>query len=433
MKRYWMRRIISVVTLLAVTLPASAGDYVIHAGRMLDVAAGKVREKVSIIVDGNRITGVRDGFVAAGSGREVVDLGRHTVMPGLIDLHVHISDEISTKFHSEYFFMEQSDYALRGVPFAERTLMAGFTSVRNLGEKQRGVTFAMRRAVEAGYIKGPRIFTAGPGIATTGGHTDPTNGLRQEYMEDLGPEMGVINGPDEARKAIRQRYKEGADVIKLSVTGGVLSLAKSGDNPQFTDAELAAVMDAARDYRLPVTVHAHGAEGMKRAIRAGVDSVEHGTFMDAEARALMKEHGTWYIPTLSAGKWVAQKAEEPGYYPEIIRAKARAVGPQIAGTFAAAWKDDVKIAFGTDAGVFPHGMNAMEFTFMVEAGMPALAAIQAATVHAAEVLRRSDDLGALEAGKLADIVAVRGDPLADIDLMNKVSFVMKDGVVYRND
>lgn len=432
MKATHICRLLLALAFMAVNAPARAGGHVIHAGRMVDVEAGTVREKVSIVVDGNRIKEVRDGFVSARSGQEVLDLGKHTVMPGFIDLHVHIADEITPKFHSEYFFMEQADYALRGVAFAERTLMAGFTSVRNLGERQRGVTFAMRRAVEAGYIKGPRIFTAGAGIATTGGHTDPTNGLRQEFMQDLGPEMGVVNGADAARKAVRQRYKEGADVIKLSVTGGVLSLAKSGDNPQFTDEELAAIMATARDYRLPVTVHAHGAEGMKRAIRAGVDSVEHGTFMDAEARTLMKEHGTWYIPTMSAGKWVAQKSEEPGYFPEIIRVKAAAVGPQIAATFAAAYKDGVKIAFGTDAGVFPHGMNALEFTYMVQAGMPALEAIRAATVNAAEVLRRSD-LGSLGAGKLADIVAVRGDPLAHIDLMNKVSFVMKDGIVYKNE
>lgn len=418
--------------LLSFALPAAAAGYVIHAGRLVDVQAGTVREKVSVIVDGNRIREVRDGFVRPAAGQEVVDLGRHTVMPGFIDLHVHIADEITPKYHSEYFFMEQADYALRGVTFAERTLQAGFTSVRNLGERQRGVTFAMRRAVDAGYIKGPRIFTSGAGIATTGGHTDPSNGLRQEFMGDPGPAMGVVNGADDARKVIRQRYKEGADVIKLSVTGGVLSLAKSGDNPQFTDDELAAIMATAKDYRLPVTVHAHGAEGMKRAIRAGVDSIEHGTFMDDEARALMKEHGTWYVPTISAGKWVAEKAKEPGYFAEIVRVKAEAVGPQVQQTFAAAYRDGVKIAFGTDAGVFPHGLNAREFGYMVEAGMPAMEAIRAATVNAAEVLRR-DDLGVLAAGKLADIVAVPGDPLADIDLMNKVSFVMKDGVIYRNE
>lgn len=420
-------------TLLVVAAPGWADGYVIHAGRFVDVEAGEVREKVTVVTDGKHIKDVRPGFMSAKSGQELIDLSKHTVMPGLIDLHVHLTDEFSPKFHSDAFFMDQADYAFRSVTFAERTLLAGFTSVRNLGEKERGVSYALRRAVEAGYIPGPRIFTAGAGLATTGGHSDPTNGLRLEYMGDPGPELGVINSADDARKAVRQRYKEGADVIKLTVTGGVLSLAKSADNPQFTDAELAGVMEAARDYNLPVTVHAHGAVGMKRAIRAGVDSIEHGTFMDAEARGLMKEHGTWYVPTISAGRWTAKKAEEPGYFPEIIRAKAAAVGPQIQRTFAAAYQDGVKIAFGTDAGVFPHGLNAMEFGYMVEAGMPALEAIKSATLNGAKVLRREQDLGSLTAGKLADIVAVRGDPLQDIELMNRMAFVMKDGVVYKNE
>ncbi len=433
MKTNQFGRSLVAAALLIATAAAQAAGYVIHAGRFVDVEAGTVREQVSIVTDGNHIIDVRPGFIPAGSGQELLDLRKHTLMPGLIDLHVHISDEFTPRFHSEYFFMEQADYALRAVPFAERTLLAGFTSIRNLGEKERGVSYAMRRAVEAGYIHGPRIFTAGAGLATTGGHSDPTNGLRQEYMGDPGPELGVINGADDARKAVRQRYKEGADVIKLTVTGGVLSLAKSGDNPQFTAEELAAVMETAHDYNLPVTVHAHGVEGMKRAIRAGVDSIEHGTYMDAEARQLMKERGTWYIPTISAGRWVAKKAGEPGYFPEIIRVKAAAVGPQIQQTFAAAWKDGVKIAFGTDAGVFPHGMNAMEFGYMVEAGMPPLEAIRAATLNAAQVLRRGQDLGSVSTGKLADIIAVRGDPMKDIDLMNHVAFVMKDGVVYKNE
>jgi imidazolonepropionase-like amidohydrolase len=420
--------------LLSASAPAAlAAETLIHAGRLVDVAHGVVREKVTIIVDGQRIEAVQNGYAPARSGQARIDLAGHTVLPGLIDLHVHIADEFTPQFHSEKFFMDEADYALRAVTFAERTLQAGFTSVRNLGEKEPGVSFALRRAVDAGYIRGPRIFTAGASLSTTGGHGDPTNGLRLEYMGDPGPAAGVINGPDEGRKAVRQRYKMGADVIKLAVTGGVLSLAKSGDNPQFTAEELAAVADAARDYGLPVTVHAHGAEGMKRAIRAGVDSIEHGTFMDDEARQLMVDHGTWYIPTVSAGKWVAKKAAEQGYFPEIIRAKAAAVGPQIQATLAAAYGAGVKIAFGTDAGVFPHGQNALEFGYMVEAGMPPMEALQAATVRAAQVLRREQDLGSVDAGKLADIVAVRGDPLRDIGLMTRVAFVMKDGVVYRNE
>jgi imidazolonepropionase-like amidohydrolase len=419
--------------LLAVSPMLHAAGTVIHADRLVDVVNGTVREKVSIVIDADRIAAVQDGYAPARSGQTRIDLTAHTVLPGLIDLHVHIADEFSPQFHSERFFMEQADYALRAVTYAERTLMAGFTTVRNLGEKEPGVTFALRRAVEAGYIRGPRIFTAGASLATTGGHGDPTNGLRFEYMGDPGPDAGIINGPDDARKAVRQRYKMGADVIKLAVTGGVLSLASSGDNPQFTGEELAAVVDAARDYGLPVTVHAHGAEGMKRAIRAGVDCIEHGTFMDDEARRLMLEHGTWYVPTISAGTWVARKAQEKGYFPEIIRAKAAAVGPQIRESFAAAYRAGVKIAFGTDAGVFPHGQNALEFGYMVEAGMPPMEALQAATLRAAQVLRREKDLGSIDTGKFADIVAVRGDPLGDIGLMNSIAFVMKGGVVIRQE
>ncbi len=433
MKNHGFTQLLVATALLAAASMAHAAGYVIHAGRFVDVEAGEVREHVTIVTDGNRISDVRPGFVPAHSGQQLLDLREYTVMPGWIDLHVHLSEEITPQRYSEHFFKDQADYALQGAAFAGRTLLAGFTSVRDLGEDEPGVTESMRRGVNAGYIIGPRIFTAGTAISTTGGHVDLTNGRRREYMGDPGPKEGVINGADEARKAVRQRYKEGADVIKLAVTGGVLSLAKSGDNPQFTDDELMAVVATARDYNLPVTVHAHGAEGMKRAIRAGVNSVEHGTYMDDEARALMKEHGTWYIPTISAGKWTAEKAKEPGYYPEIVRAKALVVGQQIQRTFATAYKDGVKIAFGTDAGVFPHGLNAMEFGYMVEAGMPALEAIQAATARAAEVLRQSNDLGSLSAGKLADIVAVRGDPLADIELTKKVSFVMKDGVVYKNE
>jgi imidazolonepropionase-like amidohydrolase len=247
-------------------------------------------------------------------------------------------------------------------------------------------------------------------------------------MKDPGPKEGVINGPDDAYKAVRQRYKEGSDVIKLTVTGGVLSLAKSGDNPQFTDEELAAIMDAAKDYHFVVAVHAHGAEGMKRAIRAGVHSVEHGTYMDQEAMKLMRKKGTYYVPTITAGKWVAEYADS---YPPVVQPKARAVGPQIQSTFAKAYKNKVKIAFGTDAGVFPHGLNAREFLYMVEAGMPAMEAIQSATMESAKLLRIDDQLGSIKKGKIADIIAVKGDPLSDITLMQKVSFVMKEGQVYK--
>jgi imidazolonepropionase-like amidohydrolase len=307
--------------------------------------------------------------------------------------------------------------------------MAGFTSVRELGAAP-GVSIALRNGINAGYIKGPRIQAAG-GVVSTGGHGDPTNGLRADLMGSPGTERGVANGPDEARKVVRQRYKEGFDLIKISTTGGVLSLAKSGDAPLLADPELDAIVKTAKDYGLQVATHAHGAEGMKRAIRAGVHSIEHGTYLDDEAMALMKEKGTWYVATISAGKFVGEKAREGGYFPEIIRAKAEAIGPQIQGTFARAYKAGVKIAFGTDTGVSPHGDNAKEFQYMVEAGMPPLEALRSATQSAAIVMGMDKQLGTLEAGKFADIIAVPGDPSKDVGVMMKVEFVMKDGVVYK--
>jgi len=328
--------------------------------------------------------------------------------------------------------MNATDAAFRSTVFAQKTLEAGFTTVRDLGEFYTGLPVSLRKAIERGYVDGPRIYAAGKSIATTGGHADPTNGLRHELMGDPGPEMGVINGPEDAMKAVRQRYKEGADVIKLTVTGGVLSLAKSGSNPQFTEEELNAVVKAAKDYDFVVAVHAHGAEGMKRAIKAGVDSVEHGTYMDKETIRLMKKNGTYYVPTITAGKWVAEKAAEDGYYPKVVQPKAAAIGPKIQDTFSRAYKAGVKIAYGTDAGVFPHGLNAREFKYMVEADMPAFEAIQSATWNTAKLLRIDDKLGSIEAGKLADIVAVDGDPLKNISVMESMSFVMKDGKIYVN-
>lgn len=426
-----MAMFLATCALSGAALTAHAVDTIVHAGRLVDVLEGRVLETMSILVTDDRITGVDSGYVDR-DGAAIIDLREHTVMPGFIDTHVHLDHELDPpESYTDRFYMNPSDYALRATVYAERTLLAGFTTVRDLGATSVEALFALRDAIDEGHVDGPRIFAAGKSIATTGGHADPTNGLRFDLRGDPGPAEGVINGPYEAAKAVRQRYKDGSDVIKLTVTGGVLSLAKSGSNPQFNDAELEAVMATARDYGFVVAVHAHGADGMKRAIRAGVDSVEHGTFMDDEARRLMKRNGTWYVPTISAGKWVADLAEIDGKLPEVVRPKAQSVGPQIQDTFAEAWKSGVKIAFGTDAGVSPHGENGREFTFMVEAGMPPLEAIRAATINAATLLRATDDLGTLAAGRYADIVAVKGNPLNDITLLENVDFVMKDGRVYR--
>ena len=406
-------------------------DYLIHAGKLIDGKGNKALSEHSIVVQGNRIVSVAAGYQTPTDGQQLIDLKDSTLMPGLMDMHTHLDMLFTKTSYSEGYGMNDADYALRSTVYAKDTLLAGFTTVRNLGDARIGNTVALRKAIEKGWVIGPRIYTSGKSIATTGGHADLTNGRNKNLMGDPGPKEGVINGPDDARKAIRQRYKNGADVIKLTATGGVLSLAKSSSNPQFTDQELAAIMDAAKDYDFVVAVHAHGAEGMKRAIRAGVHSVEHGTFMDNEAIKLMKKYGTYLVPTMMAGKWVGDKAKEDGYYPDIVQPKALSVGPQIKYTFAKAYKAGVKIAFGTDSGVFPHGLNGIEFALMVDAGMPAMETIQAATMEAAKLLRIDDKLGSVETGKLADLVAVTGDPLADINLMQKISFVMKDGVIYK--
>lgn len=329
--------------------------------------------------------------------------------------------------------MNSADIALRSTVFARRTLDAGFTTVRDLGAGNIQAIFALRNAIAKNIVPGPRIFAAGKAMATTGGHADPTNGVRSDLRGDPGPKEGVINGPDDAYKAVRQRYKDGSDVVKLTVTGGVLSLAKSGDNPQFTDDELEAVVTAAKDYGFVVAVHAHGAQGMKRAIRAGVDSVEHGTYMDDEAMRLMRKNGTWYVPTISAGKWVADLAELENKLPAVVRPKAAAIGPLIQDTFGAAYESGVKIAFGTDAGVSPHGANGKEFRFMVEAGMPIMEAIQSATVNAADLLNVDDELGQIAPGFHADIVAFNENPLEDVRVLERPNFVMKAGAVFRHD
>jgi imidazolonepropionase-like amidohydrolase len=282
-------------------------------------------------------------------------------------------------------------------------------------------------------VPGPRIFTAGTAIGSTGGHADGSDGYRKDLAGDPGPKDGIVNGPAEAWKAVRQHYKDGVDAIKIMPSGGVLDESASADNPQMTLEEIQAVVAAAHDYGYTVAAHAHGAEGIRRAVVGGVDSIEHGTFMDDADMKLMKQHGTWYVPTIIAGRYVAEKAAVPGYYPPRIAAKARQVGPVIQGTAGRAYRAGVKIAFGTDAAVYPHGQNAKEFAYMVEAGMPAAYTLQAATTHAAELLKQAKDLGSLEAGKFADIVAVAGNPLEDISVMQKVGFVMKAGQVWRRD
>jgi imidazolonepropionase-like amidohydrolase len=423
-------RNLSAAGLLLAMGTASAATQTVDCGRLLDVKAGVWREKVTVHIENGSVKAIEPT-----KGKGDVDLGALSCMPGFIDMHVHLTGQTQPQVDAlrGQLTLDAIDRAYDSVAFAERTLKAGFTTVRDLGAGE-GLNIAMKRAINSGAIAGPRMYTSGKAIATTGGHGDPSNGQSRELRHlhgTLGPDDGVVNSPDEARQAVRARYREGADVIKITATGGVLSQASSGMNSQFDDAELKALIAAAKDYGFKVAAHAHGAEGMKRALRAGVDSIEHGTYMDDEAIALFKKSGGWYVPTISAGRYVAEKAKEADYYSPLVRPKAAAIGPQIQGTFARAYKAGVKIAFGTDAGVFPHGENAREFAYMVEAGMPALEAIRSATTNAALLLGQPRRLGSLEPGYAADIVAVAGDPLQDITLLQKVGFVMKEGVVYK--
>lgn len=386
--------------------------------------------KKQLLFQGGEIKAVYNGFVQPDNKESIiVDLRQKTVLPGLIDLHVHLESETSPQSYVTRYTANEADVAFSSAVYAKRTLLAGFTTVRDLGGS--GVNISLRNAINAGKVIGPRIFTAGKSIATTGGHADPSNGNKRLEMGDPGPKEGVINSPEEARKAVRQRYKEGADVIKITATGGVLSVAKSGKNPQFFIDEIEAITQTAKDYGMLVAAHAHGDEGMQRAIKGGVKTIEHGTFMSDATMELMKQYDAFYVPTISAGKFVADKAEVDGYYPEIVAPKAREVGPQIQGTFAKAFKKGVNIAFGTDAGVFPHGENAKEFRYMVEAGMPAMKAIQSATITNSLLLGMENEVGQLAVGFIADIIAVDENPVVNIKTLENVTFVMKNGTIYK--
>ena len=408
-----------------------SADTVIHAGSVFTGTSDTLKHQVTIVVNGNKIEAIEEGFTPPSQGDTLIDLKHATVLAGLMDMHVHLSSQHGgPQTYLERFSLNEADYALRAANYAKITLDAGFTTVRNLGDSYHE-TVALRNAINKGYAVGPRIYTVGKSIATTGGHADPSNGMSHMIRPDVGPKQGVVNGEVEARAAVRSRYQDGADLIKITATGGVLSVAKSGQNPQFMTDELGAIVDTAKDYGMTVAVHAHGKEGMKRAVIAGVDSIEHGTYMDDEIRNLMKKHGTYYVPTILAGKFVADKAKIDGYFPALVQPKAAAIGPLIQSTFAKAHKSGVKIAFGTDSGVSAHGDNAQEFALMVEAGMSPADAILSATVNSADLLGVSETLGSLEPGKLADMIAVKGNPLENIRLLESVAFVMKDGKIYK--
>ncbi|HEY6502906.1 MAG TPA: amidohydrolase family protein [Chitinophagaceae bacterium] len=424
-----MKKLVFIVTAFLLTMSSFGQKTYIWCGTLIDGISDEAKKNMTIIIEKDKIAGIENGFSKPGTGDKTIDLKTKTVTPGWIDMHVHVESETKKGNVADKFILNPTDVAFESIKYMNVTLMAGFTTVRDLGGS--GVNVSLRNAINKGLVNGPRIYTAGKSIATTGGHADPTNGYRKDLMGDPGPKEGVINGPDEAYHAVRQRYKDGSDLIKITATGGVLSQAKDGANAQFTEEEVKAIVEAAKDYGFKVAAHAHGAEGIKRAIRGGVSSIEHGTFMDDEGMKLMKEYGTWYVPTITAGKSVGDSAKIPGYYTDIVTPKALATGPQIQKTFAKAYKEGVKIAFGTDAGVYKHGLNWLEFTYMIEAGMKPMDAIKSATVNAAELLGEKDKLGSIEVNKLADIIAVDGDPLTDPKVFGKVVFVMKGGVVHK--
>lgn len=419
-----------VILLMAFVWSASSQNTYLHCGKLIDTKKGIVQSKKTIVVSGDKIISIENGFVDPQNNNDrVIDLKSKTVMPGLIDMHVHIEHESSPKRYLEKYTLNEADMAFKSTRYAKATLNAGFTTVRDLGGS--GVNIALRKAIERGDVVGPRIFTAGKSLATTGGHADPTNGMRNSLKGDPGPKEGVVNGIEDAKKAVRQRYKNGADCIKITATGGVLSVAKSGTNPQFTIEEIKAICETAKDYGMHVAAHAHGDEGMQRAVIAGVKTIEHGTLMSEKTMELMKQHDAYYVPTITAGKEVESKAKIKGFYPDIVVPKALAIGPQIQSTFSKAYKKGVGIAFGTDAGVFKHGDNGKEFGYMVEAGMPAIETIQSATITNAKILEKENELGQIEKGFIADIVATNDDPRKNIGTMEDVVFVMKAGVVYK--
>ena len=424
-----MKKLLFVISFLSLSI--NAQDYYLHAGKLFNSKEGKMLDNMTIIVSGSKIKEIKKGFELPNNDNSlIIDLKDSTVMPGFIDLHVHIESEYNPEKYLNEFTAEESEIAFSSLKFAKRTLMAGFTTVRDLGGS--GVNISLRNAINKGEVIGPRIFTAGKAIGTTGGHADPTNGWKKSIAGDPGPQDGVINGVDDARKAVRERYKNGADVIKITATGGVMSIAKNGQNPQFTLEEIKAICETANDYDMIVAAHAHGDEGIQRAVIGGVHTIEHGTLLSEESMKLMKQYGTYYVPTITAGKEVAANAKIPGYYDELVVPKALAIGPKIQSTTEKAYKAGVNIAFGSDAGVFPHGKNAKEFIYMNEAGIPIIECLQAATIVNAKILSMETEIGQIEKGFIADLVATKLNPEDDISTLENIVFVMKEGVIYKN-
>lgn len=422
--------------LLALQAPAASDTgtvTAIRAGAVIDGTGAAPVKNAVILIRGERIIAV-GATVAIPAGATVIDLSGLTVLPGFIDAHVHLAAHTLGDGDWQHSGLTDlpGQLALLGAAHAQQTLEAGFTTVRVVGSRYFN-DIALRNAINAGWVPGPRILGAGPSFGITGGHCDDEDGLRPDATgHESGVEDGVANGVDAARAAVRYVVKYGADVIKICATGGVLSLTDSVGAQQYSEEEMRAVVETAHMLFRRVAAHAHGTDGIKAAVRAGVTSIEHGTILDSEAVALMVQHGTWLVPTLMAGDQ-AMHLVEAGRLPPPIAAKARAIVPRVQTSFRLALRAGVKIALGTDAGVYQHGKNAHEFTLMVRYGMTPMQSIEAGTLSAATLLGRETEVGSLAAGKYADIVAVKGDPLQDITTLEHVDFVMKGGAVFKRD
>lgn len=414
---------------------AHARPMVLKSARLFDGKSATLTTPGVVVVDGGKIVGVGPS-AALPADAEVLDFGDATLSPGFIDAHTHITKERGDDWRQDRIDALQrtvGEEAIRATVYAKKTLMIGFTTCRNLGASDYG-DVALRNCINAGVVPGPRLLVSTYTVGASGGHVDPTGGVAPgELGPEPGPARGMVSGADEARQAVRLNCKYGADCIKIAVTGGVLSLADAVDTPQLTQEEMDAIVAEAHDLGRRTAAHAHGAEGSKRAIRAGIDSIEHGTFLDDEALTLMKQKGTVLIPTFMAHQFLKEQMENPKAMAPAVRFKAEQAGRSIAATFKKALALGVTIGLGTDAGVYPHGRNAEEFHQMVDLGMRPIDALRAGTSVDAELLGMADRIGTLEAGKLADIVAMPGDPTQDIRQTERVFFVMKEGVVYRND
>lgn len=433
------RIVLAALCSLALAAQAQTGATILHCGSLLDEPGKPPRTECTVVIEDGMVTQVFDGyvFIDAAPNNEPnrhIDLMDKFVLPGLIDCHTHLTFELPPmQMRLRRTLVEDETHqAIDGTLFAERTLMAGFTTVRNVGSGGIAI-YALRDRIAQGAVPGPRILAAGKTISVTGGHGDPTNGINPTLSPALTATDGIANGADEMRNAVRERVKRGSDLIKITSTGGVLSNTAAGVNQQMFDDEIEAVVKTAHMMGRKVACHAHGTDGINAALRAGVDSIEHGTYLDDSTIDLFLETGAYLVPTIHAGKFVAEKAQDAEWFNPAIRAKAEAVGPVIQGAFGRAYEAGVNIAFGTDVGVGAHGTNALEFVYMTEAGMPANEAIKSATINAAELLGIGETVGQIKPGFAADIIAVDSNPIEDVAALQDVTFVMAGGKVFKHE